>query len=124
MSCGCGGGGKFINGLKNAVKPVTNLVEAAKTQPDKIKWFKDGVSGIIKCIGEKQSYTDQEIIQNRDVCRQCEFSTKTDGKLTMNSQCMAKDENGQICGCFLLCKTSSGPNCPLKKWTHLTINGS
>ncbi len=112
------------------VEPVTRqsvakrMYEAAKQQPNLIGWFKDGVTGLIKCALGKQDYTDVEIQQNRDVCRGCEHSTKNEkGDLTNKSQCMAPDpeKGGAPCGCIIMCKTQVG-KCPLNKWTHLTIN--
>lgn len=101
-----------------------NLVKAAASQPDIVKWFKDGVNGLIKCAGNISIYTDEQIQKNRDACRECPHSTKTDGKLTMQSQCMAPDpnKNGAACGCIILCKTQTD-KCPLGKWATLTING-
>jgi hypothetical protein len=111
------------NAIRNSGKVVKNLVQAAIKQPDPVKWFRDGVSGVIKCISGKYIYSDEDIVKNREVCRTCEFSSKTDGKLTISSQCQAIDPaTGTPCQCFILCKTAEG-KCPLKKWTHLTING-
>lgn len=116
---------KIKSSFKNATNSIKTLAKAASTQDNKVKWFKDGVTGILKCIGNISLYTDEEIGKNRQICRTCEFSTKVDGKLVANSQCEAKDpKTGEICGCFILCKTQSGPPCPLNKWTHLTINGN
>jgi len=103
---------------------IRNLIKAASSQPNAIKWFRDGVSGIIKCLEGNVLYTDSEISENRQVCQDCEFSTKNDkGKLTLSSQCMAPDpeRGGAPCGCFIVCKTQSG-SCPIHKWVHLTIN--
>ena len=104
---------------------IGNLLSAAKSQNNKIKWFKDGVSGIIKCLKEDVLYTDLDIQKERDVCRDCEYSTKDkNGRLTQTSQCMGIDPNtGASCGCFILCKTQAG-TCPLEKWktTPITIN--
>lgn len=103
---------------------VHNLINAAKSQSNKIKWFRDGVSGIIKCMEGQTLYSDKDIQINRDVCSGCEFATdkSENGKLRMTSQCMAPDpeNNNAPCGCFLICKTQTG-SCPQKKWTHLTI---
>lgn len=119
MGCNCG---------KSAAKKImavgSNIVKAAASQPDIIQWFKDGVSGIVKCIGGISIYTDEQIQHNRNICRGCIHSTKTDGKLTAQSQCMAPDplKNGAACGCIILCKTQTD-KCPLGKWASLTVNG-
>lgn len=106
---------------------VKNLTEAVIQQPNKLKWFKNGVSGIIKCLDSNSIYTDEEIQENRKQCQNCEFSTKNEaGKLNMKSQCMAPDPNNENapCGCFILCKTQSD-SCPIKKFapkiTDITI---
>jgi len=103
--------------------PITNLVRAGSTQESKLKWFKDGLSGLIKCIGTTSKYDDETIKRNREICRGCEHSTKNAaGVLYSQSQCMAPDpaKDGAQCGCFILCKTQVDV-CPLSKWTHLTI---
>lgn len=107
-------------------RALSNLVKAAKSQPDKVRWFKDGVTGIAKCLGHKTTHSDEQISHNREVCRNCEFSTKnSQGKLTMSSQCMAPDPNNNNapCGCFIICKTQND-QCPLGKWTQLTIKNN
>lgn len=103
---------------------VSNLVEAGKKQPDRFKWFRDGVSGIVKCLTGHSLYSDDDIIKNRDICRECEHSTKTDGKINIKSQCMAPDseKDNAPCGCPIVCKTQTG-KCPLNKWTHITVLG-
>lgn len=100
-----------------------NMLKAAKEQSNILAWFKDGVTGLAKCFVKEVKYNDTEIQQNRDVCRRCEYSTKKDGGLSVKSQCMGPDpqKRGAACGCFILCKTQVG-ECPLNKWTHLTIN--
>jgi hypothetical protein len=127
MGCNCGNK-KKPNVFSKAKNIVDNLTQSFVEQPDKLKWFKSGVNGILKCVGEKVIYIDEEIQKNRDICRGCEFATKTDGKLTKTSQCMGPDpnKNGAPCGCFILCKTQVDPRCPLGKWgkfSDLTING-
>ncbi len=115
MACGsCG---------KAALRTIRNLGSIAKQSNEPFKWILTGVKGIIKCIEGKTIYSDEEIQRNRDVCRQCEFATKTDGKLTLQSQCMAPDPKmgGQPCGCFITCKTQVDV-CPLGKFTNLTIS--
>jgi hypothetical protein len=130
MACSSCNGGKsnsnppsYSQGLplsKNSV--ASNFIKAVKTQPNKLKWFKDGVKGILKCIGHIQIYDDLGVQNNRDVCRLCDQSSKPNGKLTAASQCMAIDpETNAPCACFILCKTQSG-KCPIGKWTSLTIN--
>ena len=111
------------NKVKRVIQSTTNLVKAAIAQPDAIKWFKDGVTGLIKCIGHDTPYTDEQVINNREVCRGCPHASKTDGKMTVNSQCMAPDptKNGAPCGCFIICKTQVGA-CPLGKWTQITVD--
>jgi hypothetical protein len=118
MGCGCSGKKK----VQEAAKAAVNLVKAVVQQPDKIKWFKDGVSGIIKCVDGQTIYTDEQIVQNREGCRQCEHSSKVDGKLTATSQCTAIDpETNAPCMCFIICKTQVG-TCPLRKWVDLTVS--
>lgn len=100
-----------------------NLRQAALQQPDKLLWFKDGISKIIKCLKGKTLYFDEDIQKNRDVCRECQYSTKdSNGKLTLKSQCMAPDpeKNNAPCGCFIVCKTQTG-FCPQKKWTTTVL---
>lgn len=109
---------------EKASQPSTilqNLRKAAESQPDKLKWFKDGATGILKCLAGVHIYDDEDIQKNREVCRNCPHSTKTSGKLVATSQCMAIDESGKACGCFILCKSTQG-TCPLNKWTTLTIS--
>jgi hypothetical protein len=123
MGCGCGGK-KVKEAAKQVVAATKNLVKASIEQPDKIRWFKDGLTGILKCIDGQTLYSDEVIVQNRNICRECEFSSKTDGKLTATSQCMAVDpETGAPCGCFIICKTQTG-KCPVEKWANLTISVS
>lgn len=143
MGC-CGGGkpkpsfSKIVTDLQEAKKltnipatpkqgigPLANLVKAMGSQSNKLLWFKDGVTGLAKCFANSTKYTDEQIKENRDKCRGCEYSTKENGKLTTMSQCMAPDpmRNGAACGCFILCKTQTG-TCPKEKWTHLTISAS
>jgi hypothetical protein len=103
---------------------VKNLKEAASQNPNPFNWFRDGLTGIVKCLTGQTLYTDEEIVKNRDVCRLCEHSTKNEkGELTSKSQCMAPDpaKENAPCGCFIICKTQTD-KCPLSKWTHLTIN--
>lgn len=122
---GCNSCQKKKSVVSSAVRAGRNLINAGKKQPDKLHWFKDGVSGLLKCFQHKTIYTDSQIQQNRDVCRKCEFATKDDnGELTLSSQCMAPDPNNNNapCGCFILCKSQSG-QCDLKKWVHLTVKG-
>ena len=127
MACGSCGGNKLSRSVKEVGKAVSagsNLLKAAVQQPDAVKWFKDGVTGLLKCLEGVTIYSDKEIIANRDVCRACEFSTKTDGKLTASSQCTATDpKTGAPCMCFVLCKTQVDV-CPLGKFTNLTVNRS
>lgn len=122
---GCSSCGKNKSNLVNRTIGVgRNFIKAAQSQPDKINWFKDGVSGLIKCLNHKTIYTDDIISLNREACRNCEFSTKdNDQDLNTTSQCMAPDpaQDNAPCGCFILCKTQSDV-CPLNKWTHLTID--
>ena len=108
---------------KNSV--VANLLKAGNENPDKVGWFKDAITGIFKCAIGGGTYTDEEIQKNRDICRDCQYSTKNEeNKITMKSQCMGPDpmKNGAPCGCFILCKTQVG-KCPMGKWTHLKVNG-
>lgn len=123
MGCSsCGGNRK--NAIQRAIQPVKNFGKALVEQPDKVKWFKDGVTGILKCLDGQTLYSDGDIIENRNVCRGCEFSSKIDGKLTATSQCMAIDpETHAPCACIITCKTQTGA-CPLNKWVHLTIKKS
>lgn len=151
MACGgCGGGqpvpifkstidaGKSIikkiepdNDKFKGTKPngiFSNLVAAGANQNNKVAWFFDGVAGIAKCIAGKTIYSDQEIKDNRQSCKDCEFATgkDKDGNLTIRSQCMAIDPStGAACGCVILCKTQSS-HCPINKWikTPITINGN
>lgn len=127
MGCNCGKGKsqKAVEQNPQIVNPgiVANMTKVVQEQPDKIKWFKDGITGLFKCITGDTKYTDAEIIINREACRTCEYSTKVDGKLTKKSQCMAPnpENNNAPCGCFILCKTQTGP-CPLNKFVNLTIS--
>lgn len=108
--------------LNNITGVAKNLSAAATSNPDVFRWFRDGLSGIVKCVLGQQRYSDADIVKNRDVCRGCEYSTKTeDGKLTVQSQCMRPDptKNNAPCGCFITCKTQVGE---CDKWTTLTIN--
>jgi hypothetical protein len=125
MGCGCGKNkeGGVLQSVGNVVK---NMTTAMISQPKKLKWFKDGLSGLYKCIGVEHQRPEQEIIENRAICTQCEFATnKKDGKLTLTSQCMGIGESGSPCGCFILCKTQNlNEKCPLNKWgvkTELTV---
>lgn len=118
MGCGCN------KRVKKIANTIGNLAMAAIKQPDIVEWFKDGITGIVKCMGGS-SYSDEQLVQNRNACRECPHSTKTDGKLTMQSQCMAPDpaKSGAPCGCIIMCKTQVG-TCPLGKWTQITINNN
>ncbi len=123
MGCGCG---------KNKPEPINNgviknMLEAGSKQINKVQWFKDGITGIIKCIEGKTLYSDEDIKINRDTCRKCEFSSKnSDGKLSLSSQCMRPipEKDGAPCGCFLTCKTQVGPHCEFWPTTPLTINNT
>lgn len=99
-----------------------NFKKAFKSQPDKISWFLDGVSGLYKCLTKDVEYTPEQISANRDVCRTCEHSTRNPkGNIFVHSQCMAIDPaTNAPCGCFILCKTQVG-ECPLGKWVTLTV---
>lgn len=132
MACsGCGGGNRkfaaptFHNKIKAPIinNPVKNIASAAISQSNVFRWFRDGITGLVKCFTGSSLYSDEDIIKNRDVCRECEHSTKTDDRLTLQSQCMAPDpqQNNAPCGCFITCKTQTG-KCPLNKWTTLTIS--
>ena len=129
MGCGCNKGGGATKDSNTAVKPessnniLKNLAEAAKTQPDKIAWIKTGLRGILKCLKQDNIEDEDHIIDNRNKCRECEDSSKTNGKLTATSQCMAIDPaTGKACGCVILCKTSViNEKCPLEKWTNVNI---
>lgn len=128
-SCGnksSGLDGPTINNMINPPKigPLRNLIEAGGQQTDKFSWFRDGITGIVKCFTGQSKYSDEDIVKNRDVCRKCPHAAiADDGKLTNASQCMAPDpgKNGAPCGCFIVCKTQNG-ECPINSWTHLTIN--
>lgn len=113
----------MFNGAAPQKSVLNNLIKAAKEQPNKIEWFIEGLTGLVKCATNDKSYSDEDIKKNRDVCRTCEHSTKKDGKLTSSSQCMAPnpEKGGAPCGCNVSCKSQTG-KCPLEKWTHLTIN--
>lgn len=104
-------------------RPILNLIKAGAGQENKVSWFLDGVTGLKKCVTNDVDYSKEQIESNRQSCKDCEYSTKKDGKITTFSQCMAPDpvKNNQPCGCFILCKTQAG-KCPLGKWTDLTIN--
>lgn len=122
MGCNCGR--NKPEAIEN--KPLANLKEALVAQPNKVKWFLDGASKLYKAATGETIYSDADITSNRDICRGCEFASKTNGKLTMTSQCMAIDpETNAPCGCFILAKTQQGV-CPLKNWisTPLTIKKS
>ncbi len=101
---------------------IKNMTNAAKSQKDVFRWFKDGVSGLYKCVTNEKAYSDEQIVKNRNTCEECPHSTKKNGKLFNTSQCMAPDpeKNGEVCGCFILCKTQVG-KCPLNQFTDLTI---
>jgi len=105
--------------------PVKNLIKAGLQQPDKTKWFLTGVKNLGKAILGDNIYTEDDVRNNIDICRGCEFSTKNEsGRLTVNSQCMAKDPaTGAPCGCFIKAKARTDV-CPLNKWTSvpLTVN--
>lgn len=101
---------------------VKNLYTAAKAQPNKLKWFADGTTGLIQSVGGIRDYTPEDVQKNRDTCRDCEFSTKnSSGKLNALSQCMAPDHNGAPCACFILAKSENG-DCPKGKYTTLRIS--
>ena len=104
---------------------IMNLTKAGLAQKSPFKWFKDGLSGLIKCLDGDLLYDDDGIKFNRLACKDCEYSTKDDnGNITLKSQCMAPDpkNNGAPCACFITCKTQSD-TCPLNKFTTLTIKG-
>lgn len=112
------------NAGKGAFSAMKNIIKTAVNRPDKLSWFVDGLSGLIKCVTNQKEHSKQEIEYNRSVCGSCEFATKnTEGKLYTHSQCMRPDpeKNNQPCGCFILCKTQVGL---CDKWTELTINKS
>jgi hypothetical protein len=99
-----------------------NLSDAATGNSNVFRWFRDGVSGIVKCVLGQQRYSDADILKNRDTCRTCEYSTKNaEGKLTVQSQCMRPDPNNNNapCACFITCKSQVGE---CDKWVSLTIN--
>lgn len=101
--------------------PIRNLTEAATKQPDRFKWFRDGISGIIKCF-TNAIYSDKDIVNNRNTCSNCEYSSKNDNnKLTIQSQCMRPDpsKNNAPCACFIVCKTQSGY---CDRWVHITTS--
>ena len=143
MGCGCGSGqqasfpkrensipatpiAKVVpSGMGVSTNVAKNLTSAFMSQPNKFQWLKDGVTGLLKCVGEVSKYSDEQIAANRDVCRVCPHSTKKDGKLITTSQCMAPDptKGGVKCGCIILCKSQVG-ECPLKLWTDITISAS
>lgn len=102
---------------------IKNLRKAIKTQDNKFLWILTGVKGLVKCVLSKTSYSDDDIIKNREICSQCEFASNKDNEgITMTSQCMAKDPiTGEMCGCYLMCLTQIGP-CKLNKFVSLTIN--
>ena len=102
---------------------VSNMVKAVKTQSNPLRWFKDGATGLLKCVTDETGYSHEQILANREACESCQYSTKKNGKVFTTSQCMAPDpeKNGEVCGCFILCKTQVG-KCPLGKFTDLTVN--
>lgn len=115
MGCGC-------NKNKNAEKETKEkgflgtVIEAAKKQPDKLRWFKNGVTGVIRAIGEPSDLTDEQIKERRDICRECPHSTKKDNKLVTTSQC-------KECGCSILLKSMlSTEKCPKDKWQPITLS--
>jgi hypothetical protein len=118
---------KIPNRPSDTVKTsvISNLIEAGKTQENKLQWVTKGVNGILKSLTGETIYSDDDIQKNRDYCRNCQYSTKKDGKLTNFSQCMAPDpqKDGAKCGCFIEHKTRTDI-CPLKIWktVPLTIN--
>lgn len=117
---GCGSCGK-------AKTAIANIVKAGSQQPDKLMWFVDGLTGLIRSAGGSLHYDVSGVKSNRDSCRDCEHATKNGvGELHTLSQCMAPDptKNGAACGCFILAKTEVG-ECPLGRWTatKITISG-
>lgn len=131
MACSSCGGNRtaqptFNNlpgpGVSNVGSAMNNLIKAGAAQEKKLRWFRNGVKGLIKCIGHSTIYSEADICQNRQTCRECSYSTKQDGKLTTTSQCMYPDpkQGGAPCGCFILCKTQSDI-CPAKKFTTTPI---
>lgn len=107
---------------------IQNILTAGIKQPNPVAWFRDAVSGLIKCAKQQQIYTDEDIAKNRASCGNCEHSTKTESLLTVQSQCMAPDptRGNAPCGCFIICKTMVD-KCPLNKWdtkeAEITIRG-
>jgi hypothetical protein len=103
---------------------LQNIVHAAVQQPNKVAWFVEGLTGLKKCVSNEVDLSPEQIQSNRETCKGCEFSSKTDGKVTTTSQCMAPDpaKGNKPCGCFILCKTQVGA-CPLNKWVNVTIKG-
>lgn len=99
-----------------------NLKKAFSAQPERLSWFLDGITGLYKCLTQDVEYSKEQISANRDVCRNCEYSTKNkNGNIFVHSQCMAIDpKTNAPCGCFILCKTQVG-ECPLGKWVTLTV---
>jgi hypothetical protein len=102
--------------------PIANIISAGLSQKNKLSWFIEGVTGLKKCITNDKDYSKEQIEINREACKNCEFSTKSEGKVTTSSQCMAPDpaKDNKPCGCFILCKTQVG-KCPLNKWIDITI---
>lgn len=104
---------------------INNMRLAAKTQRNLLKWLADGVLGLLKCATDTVIYTPEETIKHLTICTECEFSTKdASGGLTPESQCLATDPvTGEVCGCFIVCKTRVS-KCPINKWpVALTVDG-
>lgn len=116
---------KVADNIKDIPHTMREIVRVGKSQPDRLQWFIDGVTGLAKCFTNQTEYPKDQIESHRKTCETCEFATKKEGRIFTHSQCMAPDPENQNkpCGCFILCKTQVG-KCPLNKWTQLTINGS
>jgi len=76
-----------------------------------------GAQGLSKLVMGKNN-TDEVTIQlRRDVCRNCEFSTKNQSLLTSPCKGLTAYSQCEKCACFIKYKTMlTTEQCPLNKW--------
>ena len=48
---------------------MSTFIKAIKTQNSPYKWFIGGIHGLLKCTTGKTCYSDENIIQNREICK-------------------------------------------------------
>ena len=99
MSC-CGGNTKFV------MPNMKQAIHGAVTLP--------------KVLFSSTELTQAAIQSRRDICRDCEFSTKNAALLSAPCKGLTAYSQCEKCACFIKLKTMVNTEaCPVGKWSYI-----